>query len=440
MANDQIARRDQGAQPSATPNVPALDFSKIDPAIMTRAAAIAADIMANGGHINAAQALAAAYHFEQTGEVIGRHAYVGTTGQVAGKVLEGYRGVARGLDMSQFQFRYRPLTDDEKKMHDIDPKWQTVACEIDVLKARARCIRMHIEYQPVIGIGILKPSEKVTSSGQPKDPPKTKTWYWVLQKRSRVDGMRQLGENTSGDDVLEEADVEAPEGAHLTIGQAEAFVREHFRKLNAPERTPEEAKRLLAENVTAMRGDPQDDPFADKVADKDEDTLGPPPPTDDDDQSTENERQGDEQPVARPSSNGNTPHCPVCGGGMWDNQERKASGQMKPNAPDYKCKDKECEGKYWPGQWPPKTKPTDDQMAVMLELIKAVYPKKEDKTKFKGWFANTFPQFDTSAAKSVNDLLNMLVPVQADTCIASLETLHAALDELAKDSGQTEIG
>lgn len=443
MANDQMERRNP-AQSSATPNVPALDFSQIDPAIMARAASIAADVIAGGGHINAAQALAAAFHFEQTGEVIGRHAYVGTTGQVAGKVLEGYRGVARELDMSQFQFRYRPLTEDEKKLHDIDPKWQTVACEIDVLKARARCIRMGVEYQPMIGVGILRPSEKVTSQGGPKDPPKTKTWYWVLQKRARVDGMRQLGENTSGDDVLKEAGTEAPEGTHLSIEQAEAFVREHLRELTAVEKSPEELKHLLTDYSNAMHGDPKDNPF-DDVAGKDEDSPGPPPPTDDDDQSSGDERVNDTQAAAdRAQANdpgsGVVPPCPVCDKEMWDNRERKIAGTVKANAPDFSCKDKTCTGKYWPGQWPLKTKPTDDQMLVLLNLVQAIYPKKEDKAKFKGWFVNTYPQFDVSAVKSVNDLLHMLAPKQADNCIASLQELQKTLDELAAQNSQTETG
>lgn len=44
------------------------------------------------------------------------------------------------------------------------------------------------------------------------------------------------------------------------------------------------------------------------------------------------------------------PHCPVCEGDMWDNRTSKTN----PKAPDYKCKDRSCEGVYWPGQWPPK--------------------------------------------------------------------------------------
>lgn len=44
------------------------------------------------------------------------------------------------------------------------------------------------------------------------------------------------------------------------------------------------------------------------------------------------------------------PECPACGGAMWDNRTTKKN----PRAPDFKCKDKGCEGVYWPGEWPPK--------------------------------------------------------------------------------------
>jgi hypothetical protein len=252
----------QGEGGMTAPTGPTLDFTQIGPAIMSRAAAIAADVMANGGTINPAQALAAAYHFEETGEVIGRHAYVGTTGQVSGKVLEGYRGVARDLDMSRYQVRYRPLTDDEKLWHEIDPTWMALACECDVLKARSQCIRMGIPYTPMVGIGIVKPADKLTAQGKPKDPPKTKTWYWVLQKRARVDVLRQLGENTSADEVLDEAGIEAPAG-YITIEQAEALVHERERATQQPAITPAEQQAAFQARVTAMRGDPGQNPYDD---------------------------------------------------------------------------------------------------------------------------------------------------------------------------------
>ena len=39
-----------------------------------------------------------------------------------------------------------------------------------------------------------------------------------------------------------------------------------------------------------------------------------------------------------------TPRCPKCAGDMWDNRV----GKRNPKAPDFKCKDRECEGVIWP--------------------------------------------------------------------------------------------
>ncbi len=38
------------------------------------------------------------------------------------------------------------------------------------------------------------------------------------------------------------------------------------------------------------------------------------------------------------------PDCPKCQGPMWDNRV----GKRNPKAPDFKCKDKECDGVVWP--------------------------------------------------------------------------------------------
>lgn len=42
--------------------------------------------------------------------------------------------------------------------------------------------------------------------------------------------------------------------------------------------------------------------------------------------------------------------CPKCKGDMWDNRPKKRSGEFKPNAPDFACKDKSCGGKIWPSE------------------------------------------------------------------------------------------
>ena len=37
-------------------------------------------------------------------------------------------------------------------------------------------------------------------------------------------------------------------------------------------------------------------------------------------------------------------NCPKCDGPMWDNRDRKRN----PKAPDFKCKNKACDGVIWP--------------------------------------------------------------------------------------------
>jgi single-strand DNA-binding protein len=56
--------------------------------------------------------------------------------------------------------------------------------------------------------------------------------------------------------------------------------------------------------------------------------------------------------AAAPLAPGETPHCPKCGGEMWDNRASKRN----PKAPDFKCKDKACDGVIWP--------PRDGSVAV----------------------------------------------------------------------------
>lgn len=41
-----------------------------------------------------------------------------------------------------------------------------------------------------------------------------------------------------------------------------------------------------------------------------------------------------------------TPACPKCAGRMWDNRDSKRN----PRAPDFKCRDRSCDGVLWPGQ------------------------------------------------------------------------------------------
>ena len=52
--------------------------------------------------------------------------------------------------------------------------------------------------------------------------------------------------------------------------------------------------------------------------------------------------------------------CPLCTGELYDNRARKAAGGMKPNAPDFKCKNATCGWLQWPrdkGTTTPAAKP-----------------------------------------------------------------------------------
>lgn len=51
------------------------------------------------------------------------------------------------------------------------------------------------------------------------------------------------------------------------------------------------------------------------------------------------------QPIPLPSGL-NSPACPKCGGRMWDNRADKRN----PRAPDFKCRNRGCDGVLWPDQ------------------------------------------------------------------------------------------
>ena len=60
------------------------------------------------------------------------------------------------------------------------------------------------------------------------------------------------------------------------------------------------------------------------------------------------------------------PTCPKCQGDMWDNRASKRN----PRAPDFKCKNKECDGVVWPPRdpnaGPPKPAGTADDPACPI--------------------------------------------------------------------------
>jgi hypothetical protein len=51
-------------------------------------------------------------------------------------------------------------------------------------------------------------------------------------------------------------------------------------------------------------------------------------------------------PFTRTPDSADVPSCPRCGGRMWDNR----LGKRNPRAPDFKCRDRSCDGVVWPAR------------------------------------------------------------------------------------------
>lgn len=211
------------------------------------------------------QAVKAAYFFHNTGQVEGRDSYIGTTGRVTGKVLEGYRGVARDAaerNVGEVQIKYRPLTADEATWNDVQPGDLARACEVYQLRAWRIAQTMGQPYEPIIGIGIVKPGEKVDRDGKPIPLIGGMTWGKKCQNRAYKDAMRHVpGMAINGAEVLEDAEerdihVEVPQGAQLTREQAIALVAEAERLSIAPPQpmSTEQATATLAQNNARTRG------------------------------------------------------------------------------------------------------------------------------------------------------------------------------------------
>ena len=59
--------------------------------------------------------------------------------------------------------------------------------------------------------------------------------------------------------------------------------------------------------------------------------------------------------------------CPKCGGRMWDNRLTKRN----PRAPDFKCRDRSCDGVIWPPRPVEKAEPEDWEPLAESPLIPA---------------------------------------------------------------------
>lgn len=68
------------------------------------------------------------------------------------------------------------------------------------------------------------------------------------------------------------------------------------------------------------------------------------------------------------------PSCPQCGGRMWDNRLTKRN----PKAPDYKCRDRSCDGVIWPPKAAKSEKSEKSEKAEKAETAKVASEETEE--------------------------------------------------------------
>jgi hypothetical protein len=127
--------------------------------------------------------------------------------------------------------------------------------------------------------------------------------------------------------------------------------------------------------------------------------------------------------------------CPKCSGRMWDNRTSKTNSK----APDYKCRDKSCDGAYWPGQWPPAPAATEEMKAKILELLAVADLKDERKAKMREMVNDTAKPLSAKRALEAIEKLEQLAepedPNQAEMNLAGAPRSGSA----APASNPTEL-
>lgn len=153
--------------------------------------------------------------------------------------------------------------------------------------------------------------------------------------------------------------------------------------------------------------------------------------------------------------------CPKCSGAMWDNRESKRN----PKAPDYKCKDRGCDGAVWLESDTAKRaskKDVDDSRRVLIQGVADAFKllnKLGDQPSWSKKSANEYVALHFQGAagvdeledEQISDLLRMLTErvdvlrtggERKDTLIKSIKT-YFATDELLtnymKDHGGKKL-
>ena len=243
------------------PNMAALQ--NLDPGLADFAGKLKL-LLPNGSKLSDAEALAGAQYAKTTGldPFRGEFYVVPSIG-----VVPGYKGaLARdGMQGRAPDYRYRPLTDEEKEWHDVQPGDKAVMCVATDPAEAAAARREGRPPRTWEGVGIVRKADmwvsevwRTSESGskykaklpedkwtERKDPPQGRSWGWVAQKTALKDCNNHMGLPVEMDaaQIIASAQaagiaVEVPEGAWIDSEQAGALVAEavqaHVRQIEPP--------------------------------------------------------------------------------------------------------------------------------------------------------------------------------------------------------------
>ncbi len=163
--------------------------ASVDPEIIALASAFFA-----GGGITKEAAVRAAYYVKTTGEVEGRDFYVGTAGNVAGKLIEGYQGIQDRVGR-RYQLRYHAPSDAERALYGIREDDHAMICECYVHDDMVAWQAIGFPYEPVVGYCAF-------AKGDKPRVPTGRNLDWVLRKSARKDALRQVPGAPDEDDPV----------------------------------------------------------------------------------------------------------------------------------------------------------------------------------------------------------------------------------------------
>lgn len=220
--NDKLIQINQ-QQPAESGTLAQVKQANVDPEIIALASAFFA-----GGSITKEAAVRAAYYVKNTGEMEGRDFYIGTTGNVAGKLIEGYQGIQDRVGR-RYQLRYRNPTVEDRQQLGIREDDHAMICEAYVLDDMVACQNIGFPYEPVVGYCAF-------AKGDKPRVPTGRNLDWCLRKSARKDALRQVPGAPDEDDpnyILSAAEerglrigFDQEKRKYLTSSQAETLVED----------------------------------------------------------------------------------------------------------------------------------------------------------------------------------------------------------------------